>query len=150
MFKNTLAYCGNSPPSAVFLLLTEHKHCVNAATNSNSENASVGKLRVSVGTGTKEDESRSGRIWAAGFHHVTARSRLARVFKLMNRLFLQISIFFYRAAANRGYVGPPIYYILQNTTLVNFEISDHKDSCKHFLLNFCDSPIMANVITRKT
>jgi hypothetical protein len=59
----------------------------------------------SVGTGTKEDESSTGRIWAAGFHHVrarsglgrvwaagfhhvTARSRLARVLKLVNRLFL--------------------------------------------------------------
>jgi hypothetical protein len=39
-----------------------------------------------VGTGTEEDESSTGRIWAAGFHHVTARSRLARVFKL-NELF---------------------------------------------------------------
>jgi hypothetical protein len=29
-----------------------------------------------------------GRIWAAGFHHVTARSRLARGLKLVNRLFL--------------------------------------------------------------
>jgi hypothetical protein len=30
-----------------------------------------------VGTGTKEDESSTGRVWDAGFHHVTARSRLA-------------------------------------------------------------------------
>ena len=42
----------------------------------------------SVHTGTKEDESSAGRIWAAGFHDVTARSRLARVLKLMNRLFV--------------------------------------------------------------
>jgi hypothetical protein len=41
-----------------------------------------------VGTGTKEDESSTGHKSAAGFHHVMARSRLARVFKLMNRLFL--------------------------------------------------------------
>jgi len=27
-----------------------------------------------MGTGTKEDESITGRVWAAGFHHVTARS----------------------------------------------------------------------------
>jgi hypothetical protein len=32
--------------------------------------------------GTKEDESSTGRVWAAGFHHVTARSRLAHVLKL--------------------------------------------------------------------
>jgi hypothetical protein len=42
----------------------------------------------SVGMGTKEDESSAWRVWAAGFHHVMARSRLARVLKLMNRLFL--------------------------------------------------------------
>jgi hypothetical protein len=29
-----------------------------------------------------------GAFWAAGFHHVTARSRLVRVLKLMNGLFL--------------------------------------------------------------
>jgi hypothetical protein len=40
-----------------------------------------------VDTGTKEDKSSAGCVWAAGFHHVTARSRLARVLKLMNRLF---------------------------------------------------------------
>jgi hypothetical protein len=28
------------------------------------------------------------RVWAAGFHHVTAGSRLGRGLKLMNRLFL--------------------------------------------------------------
>jgi hypothetical protein len=31
-------------------------------------------LRESVDTGTNEDESGIGRVWAAGFHHVTARS----------------------------------------------------------------------------
>jgi len=48
----------------------------------------MASLRGSMGTGTKEDESSTGRVWAAGFHHVTARSRLARVLKLMDRLFL--------------------------------------------------------------
>jgi hypothetical protein len=42
-------------------------------------------LRGSVGTGKKEDESSTGRVWAAGFQHVTARSRLAGVLKLTNR-----------------------------------------------------------------
>jgi hypothetical protein len=37
--------------------------------------------------GIKDDESSTGRVWAAGFHHVTARSRLERVLKLMNYLF---------------------------------------------------------------
>jgi len=89
--KNILAYCGYSPTSPFFLLLSEHKHCDDTAINSNSENTrsrTVAGLRGSVGTGTKEDESSTGRIWAAGFHHITARSRLARVMKLMNRLFL--------------------------------------------------------------
>ena len=45
-------------------------------------------MRGRVGMGTKEDESSTGRVWAAGFHHVTARSRLARVLKLMKGLFL--------------------------------------------------------------
>ena len=61
------------------------------STNSNSENARtrlVASLRVSVGTGTKEDESSTGRVWAAGFHHVTARSHLARVLKIMKRIFI--------------------------------------------------------------
>jgi len=38
--------------------------------------------------GTKEDESSTGHIWAAGFYHVMAHSRLVHVLKLMNRLFL--------------------------------------------------------------
>jgi hypothetical protein len=42
----------------------------------------------SVDTGTKEDESSTGCVWAAGFHHVMAHSRLAHDFKLMNCLFL--------------------------------------------------------------
>jgi hypothetical protein len=50
-------------------------------------------LRETVSTGTKEDESSTGRASAAGFHHVTTRSRLARVLKLTNRLFLQFSFF---------------------------------------------------------
>jgi hypothetical protein len=45
-------------------------------------------LLRSMGTGTKEDESSTGRVGAAEFHLVTARSRVARVLKLMNRLFI--------------------------------------------------------------
>jgi head-tail adaptor len=48
----------------------------------------VASLWGSVGAGTKEDESRTWRVWAAGFRNVTARSRLVRVLKLMNRSFL--------------------------------------------------------------
>ena len=42
----------------------------------------LASLRGSVGMGTKEDESSTGCIWAAVFHHIMARSRLARVLKL--------------------------------------------------------------------
>ena len=80
-----------SPTSPFFLLLSEHKHCDNVATNSNSENARsrmVASLQGSVGTGTKEGESSNGCFWAAGFHHVTARSCLAHALKLMNCLVL--------------------------------------------------------------
>jgi len=48
----------------------------------------VACLRGSVVAVTKEDELSTGRVWAAGFHHVTAISRLARMLKLINRLFL--------------------------------------------------------------
>jgi hypothetical protein len=48
----------------------------------------VASLRGSAVTETNEDESSTGRVWAAGFHHFVARSRLARVLKLMNSLFL--------------------------------------------------------------
>jgi len=90
LLKIILAYCVYSPTSPFFLLLSAHKHCDNAATNSNSEDARsrmVASLRGKVGTGRKEDESSTGRVWAARFQ-VTARSRLARVLKLTNRLFL--------------------------------------------------------------
>jgi hypothetical protein len=45
-------------------------------------------LRVSVSTGAEKDESSTERVWAAELHHVTVRSRLACVLKLVNRLFL--------------------------------------------------------------
>jgi hypothetical protein len=45
-------------------------------------------VQGSVNTGTMEKESSTGRVWAAEFHHVTARYRLARFLKLVNRLFV--------------------------------------------------------------
>jgi len=48
----------------------------------------VASLWGSVGMGTKEDESSTEHVWAAGFHHVMARSRSVRILQLMNRLFL--------------------------------------------------------------
>jgi hypothetical protein len=45
-------------------------------------------LLESVSTRAKKDELSTGRVWAAGFHHVTARSRLASVLKTTKRLFI--------------------------------------------------------------
>jgi hypothetical protein len=72
------------------LALSEHRQCDNAATNANSESARSSMEASSAGRreyGAKEDQSSTGRIWAAGFHHVMARSRLERVLKITNRLF---------------------------------------------------------------
>jgi hypothetical protein len=53
-----------------------------------------------LSTGVNEDQSSTRRVWSAGFHNVTARSRLACVLKRMNRLFLSFQSF--RAAVKRG------------------------------------------------
>jgi hypothetical protein len=47
-----------------------------------------------VSAGAKEDESSTGRVWAVGFHHVTAHSLLVRFLKLMNRLIFNFQFFF--------------------------------------------------------
>jgi hypothetical protein len=76
--------------------LSEYKHCSNAAADVNSKNARRRSqvLWGSMSTGAKEVESSTGHVWAAGFHPVMARSRLAHVLKLMNCLFIQFSNFF--------------------------------------------------------
>ena len=118
--KNILAYCGYSPTSPFFLLLSEHKHCDNTATNSNSENARsrmVASLRRSVGTGTKEDESSTGRVWAAGFHHVSPLWLGARFETCEPLSSLIFQTFFWprptadnwnRGYWSRGYEDPPV------------------------------------------
>jgi len=60
--------------------LSEHKRCDKSATNKQNGGKFAGKR----GYGAKS----TGRVWAPGFHHVTTRSRLARVLKLTKRLFL--------------------------------------------------------------
>jgi head-tail adaptor len=50
-------------------------------------------LRGSVSTGAKDDESCTGRVWVAGFHDVTARSRLARVLRLESFVSLILKFF---------------------------------------------------------
>jgi len=89
LLKNILPYCGYSPISPFFLLLSKHKHCNNVAINSNGKNARIrtmASFQGTMGTGTQENESSTGQIWAVGFHHVTACSRLAHVLKLVNHL----------------------------------------------------------------
>jgi hypothetical protein len=41
-----------------------------------------------VDTGTKEEESSTGRVWAAGFYHVTARSQMACFLKFLKIILL--------------------------------------------------------------
>jgi hypothetical protein len=53
--------------------------------------------------GAEEDESSTGCIWTAGCHHVTVRSCLARILKVMNHLFLSFSNLLVWAMVNRGY-----------------------------------------------
>ena len=74
-------------------VLPEHKHCDNAAsTVIRTARTLEAEWRQVCGEawvrGKKEDESSTGRVWAAVFHRVTARSRSARVLKIMNRLYL--------------------------------------------------------------
>jgi len=71
----------------------------------------VASLQGSMGTGTKRDESHTGHICSADFHHVMGSTHLARVLKLMNHLFLLIFQIFFYAAVNRRYRGPPVYKI---------------------------------------
>jgi hypothetical protein len=52
----------------------------------NARGKTVASLWGNVCTGKKEDESITGHIWVAGFHHVMARSRLACVLILTNHL----------------------------------------------------------------
>jgi hypothetical protein len=56
-------------------------------------------VRGSVSTGAKEDESATGRVWAAGFRHVMAHSRLAGVL-ILNEQFISLIFDFFRAAVN--------------------------------------------------
>ena len=63
-------------------------------------------------TGTKEDESSTGHIWAAGLHHVTARSRLARGLKTMNRFFNFPKIF--SGHGKLGYGGPLVHSFIHS------------------------------------
>jgi hypothetical protein len=58
-------------------------------------------LLGTVSTGAKEDESSTGRVWAARFHAVRARSRLARVLTYDPFISLIFQIFFSRRGKPR-------------------------------------------------
>jgi hypothetical protein len=60
-----------------------------------------------VGKGTKENESSTLRVWAAGFHYVTVRSRLVRDLKIMKSLFFQ-SFKIFQFAVKRGKLKPRV------------------------------------------
>jgi len=103
LLKNILAYCGYSPTSSLFLLLSENKHCDKAKTNSNSENARsrmMASLRGSVGTGTKEDEywARLG-CWISPCYGPFLLGAPFEAYKPFNSLIFQIC---FRTAVNRG------------------------------------------------
>ena len=90
--------------SSFFLLLSEHIHCDNTAANSNSKNARsrmVACLWGSMGMGTKEDESSTGCVWAAGFHHVTGAFLLGAHFEAYETFISLIFQIFFQAAVNR-------------------------------------------------
>jgi hypothetical protein len=55
-------------------------------------------LQGSVGIGAKEDESSTGCVWAAGFHHVMARSCLAHF--ETNELFISLIFKFFLGCGN--------------------------------------------------
>jgi len=105
LLKNILTYCGYSPTSPFFLLLSEHKHCDNAATNSKSENARsrmLASLRGSVGTGTTEENQVLGAFGPLDFTMLRPVLAWRAFWKLWTVYFFNFPNFF-RAAANRGY-----------------------------------------------
>jgi hypothetical protein len=64
-----------------------------------------------MGMGTKEDESSTGCIWAAEFHHVMPRCSLAHILKLMNP-FISLILQFW------GSCGEPQITAVADTELV--------------------------------
>jgi hypothetical protein len=92
-------------------------------------------LGRSMSPGAKKDESSTWRVWVAGFHHVTARSRLAGVLKPTNNLFIYFIFHFFSGRGElqilnqwiRGYD-----YILDSYQTIVSDISPLKTK---FILN---------------
>jgi hypothetical protein len=79
----------------------------------------------SVGTGIKEDESSTGSVWAAGLHHVMARSRLAHVWNLQTTYFFNFQIFFSMDTESVD-IGAQLYMTIHTHT------HTHTHSCAVF------------------
>jgi hypothetical protein len=91
-------------------------------------------LQESMSTGAKKDESSTGRVWAAGFHHVTAHSHLAGVLRLMNHLF-NFTTFF---SGYGGYRGTTVlcfvYRLIQ--AKVHKKVNVHATYCNEHPANY--------------
>jgi hypothetical protein len=116
--QNILAYCGWSPTSPFFFLLSEPKHCDNVATNSNSENAArsriVASLRGSLDMGQR---MMSQVLGAFGLLDVTVLLPVLawRAFlKLWIVCFFNFPIFFFSGR------GQPL--IRRSTCILNFDL----------------------------
>jgi hypothetical protein len=88
----------------------------------------VASLRVSVDTGTKVDESSTGHVWAAGFHHVTARSppQFSNHHPTTKTTLTQgKSITQYNSASMIVFYQPINFYIIVNLILFIAEYPDY-------------------------
>jgi len=148
LLKNILVYCGYSPTSPFFLLLSEHKHCDNLATNLNSKNTRskmVASLRGSVGMGTKEDESSTDCIWLLDF--TIFRPILAwHTFWNLWTVYLFNFPKFFRATVNCrywicGYGGPPVLCYPPTHThtraCTHIHTYIHTYKCKNIYMYIC-------------
>jgi hypothetical protein len=70
----------------------------------------VASLWGSVGTGRKEDVSRNGRVWTAGFHHITACSLLAH-FKTYEP-FISLIFQIFSGRGKPRIRGPHVYFYM--------------------------------------
>jgi hypothetical protein len=98
-------------------------------------------LLGSVSTEAKEAESSTGHIWAAGFHHVMARSRLSRVLKLYEPFISFIFTFFSGCSkpriteiADTESADPGAHLYLKKKILVMF---CHKFCKNYFVTQLC-------------
>jgi hypothetical protein len=81
--------------------------------------------------GGKEYELSTGRVWAAGFHHVTVRSRLARVLKLTKLLFFNVLLFRLTVDTELVDTGARVCFVISENLFVS--IMSH---LRHFSVHF--------------